>query len=458
MEVTAKVGQQANPVHLMTVAGLQSFLVRGKLLPGFALVFATAFVVRLVFLVAWTTLFEMHFDGKEVGNIASNLIAGRGFSSPFSQGAQPTSLYAPLVPIAWAAVMHMTGGSSDTTVSAIIGIQAVASAFAAAFYWLIARRLASRLPGVPSALAAATAFLFCVWPESLLRLTDTWYFVWQELGVVALVFCAMRWSDNPSIREGLIMGAVAGGVVLVNPTPAPIYAIALIVPLVARRKNLAIAHAAVASGVVAVVIVSPWLVRDAIVFGQFVPIRSGFGLQLLQGNNPVGSVRQNLEMPHPLVQKEELNRYEMMGETNYMQMAWDQATQYICQNPVVTVIRTIQRIYVYWCTDIFETFPSWSPQSKWWDLGIRARLLALTTIASALIPLAIVLLGLFSDRLRGLPYWPIFLSLFLFLPLPYYITTVVDGYSQATRPWLALLAVVVIFRPRSITNKLVSAG
>jgi hypothetical protein len=65
---------------------------------------------------------------------------------------------------------------------------------------------------------------------------------------------------------------------------------------------------------------------------------------------------------------------------------------------------------------------------------------------SALIPLGIVIFGLMSGRLRGLPHPALFISVFVFLPLPHYFTQVADDYTQTLRAWLALLAIVVLFR------------
>jgi hypothetical protein len=60
------------------------------------------------------------------------------------------------------------------------------------------------------------------------------------------------------------------------------------------------------------------------------------------------------------------------------------------------------------------------------------------TIPSALIPLGIVILGLISGRLRDLPHPALFISVFVFLPLPHYFTQVNNDYTQTLRTWLAL--------------------
>jgi hypothetical protein len=425
---------------------LFDLLERGPALTGFMLVFAAALAVRLVFVLVWVWRYPVWFYGAEMGNVAVNLYEGRGFSSPFSLGSKPTSVVAPLVPLLWAGIMHLTGGPTNDTALAIIVLQAVASSFTAAFYWLIARRVTFRLHRVRTGTLSVLAILFVAWPETLFRLTDTWYFVFQELGLVVLVYCAMAWWDRPGLREGLLMGAVAGVVALVNPTPVPIYAIALIAPLVVRRdKRLTVARHILASGLVASFIVAPWIIRDYSVFGRFVPIRSNFGLELRQGNNPVESIRQNANSVHPMLRPEEFDRYETMGEVAYMQWSLDQAVEYMASNPGVTVVRILKRMYVYWTTDVTDHWSTFR-DLKWWNRDWRFRLLKGLTVLSALVPLVIVFIGIFLGRLQGLAYRFLFIGLFILLPLPYYITWAGDVYSAAIRPWLAMLAAIVVLR------------
>lgn len=432
---------------------LFDLLERGQVLSGFVLVFAAALAIRLLFVMVWMSLFRVSFNGAEMGYVATNLYEGRGFSSPFSLGSQPTAIVTPLVPFLWSVIMHLTSGPTDDTARAIIIIQTIPSALACGFYWLIARRVSSRFNHVPSGMVTMLAILFMVWPESLLRLMDTWYYVWQELGLATLVFCAMVWWDRPDLREGLIMGVVAGGVALVNPTPVLIYAIVLVAPLIVQRgKRLAITRNIFASGLAALLIVAPWIIRDAVVFGLLMPVRSNFPLELLQGNNPDGGARQQATSLHPMLRKAELDRYERMGEAAYMQWAFNEAVRYMINNPVITVVRVIERIYLYWTTDIFDNW-SWTPEVKWWNRGWRTGLLAVTTMLSALVPLVIVFFGIVSGRLRGLAYSFLFASLFILLPLPYYFTAASAVFSQTIRPWVAMLAAIALLRRKDVEER-----
>jgi hypothetical protein len=427
---------------------------------GFVGVFAIALTVRLVFLAVYMFIFPekwevQTFGHAEMGNIAANLYEGRGFSSPFGPGSTPTAWFSPLVPALWAAVMNLVGGATGRAEQVIILLQAVPSALSSAFYWLIAGHLAYRMRLVSTYVAAVVAAVSCLWPESLLRLTDTWYYFWQELGVAALVWCAIRWYDNPNLHRGLIMGVIAGYIGLVNPTPVPIFVVALIVPVLKRRgQQTVVVRNTIISAIVSLMIVTPWLVRNILVFERFIPMRSNLGVELLQGNNPLGHVRQGHTSPHPAIQKEELKRYIELGEIEYDREAFSKAMNYMYKHPRETLIRIAQRIYVTWCTDILDQW-SWFPGNRWWYGSLHEKLLMLITIPSALLPLSIVLIGLLFGRLRRIPYKPIIISVFFFLPLLYYFTVADNDYSQGIRQWLAMLAIIVLLyrNPKEYKDK-----
>lgn len=420
---------------------------------SFVGLFAIALTVRLVFLAIYMFIFSEQwkvqtFGHAEMGSIAVNLYKGRGFSSPFGPGSSPTAWFSPLVPALWATVMHLVGGATGRAEQVIILLQAVPSALSSAFYWLIAGHLAYRMRLVSTHVAAVVAGVSCLWPESLLRLTDTWYYFWQELGVAALVWCAIKWYDNPDLRRGLIMGVIAGYIGLVNPTPVPIFAVALIFPVLKRRGHRTIvARNAIASAIVSLMIVTPWLVRNILVFKHFIPMRSNLGIELLQGNNSLGHVRQGCTSPHPAIQKEELKRYIELGEIEYAREAFSKAMNYMYKHPGETLVRISQRVYVTWCTDVFDHW-AWFPGNRWWYGGNREKLFMLVTIPSAILPLGIVLIGLLFGRLRRIPYKSLIISVFLFLPLLYYFTIADNDYSQGIRQWLAMLAIIVLFNNR----------
>ncbi len=73
----------------------------------------------------------------------------------------------------------------------------------------------------------------------------------------------------------------------------------------------------VAAALSALAVMSPWLVRNYELFHRFIPVRSGFGLELYIGNNGYSERWVNSSL-HPNHSDAELSEYERVGEIAYM--------------------------------------------------------------------------------------------------------------------------------------------
>src|ERR1700719_3798272 len=131
-------------------------------------VLSTATIVRvgwLTHLIATSPKFSntQPFRASEVGEIAINIAQGRGFSSPFGPGEQPTAWECPIVPFLFAGFIKLAGGPNGHATRLISLSQAMVSALAAAIYWLTVQRLMIRHPGLFSAwLSPVLAVVVCL--------------------------------------------------------------------------------------------------------------------------------------------------------------------------------------------------------------------------------------------------------------------------------------------------------
>lgn len=396
-----------------------------------------AFFIRLAFLAAWF-LHSQHWEWgfAELGNVAANLYAGRGFSSPLSpNGSQPTAWFAPVVPYIWALILGLTGGPNSAAAHLVLYCQVVPSSIACVLYWAITRHVVPASDGIsPLAVFAVQ----CVWPESLIGLTDPWYFVWQECAVAVLFFSSIRGIERFSYSRSMQLGAAAATCALINPVPLPMYPFALAVMLWRWRQQWRqTALPAATSVIVCVLLLAPWAIRNVLVLGYFIPLRSNFGIELRQGNNPQGSIRQTSTSVHPAISAEERRRFDAMGEVAYSSWAQHQALAYMLKHPRETAHRVAYRTLVYWLTEWLTL-----RRTHWGTLSHRQLLIATVRVFSALVPLVIVIAALALGHLKHLRYKNLFAGLFFFLPLPYYVAHTADVYSQAVRPWLCLLAVI----------------
>jgi hypothetical protein len=97
--------------------------------------------------------------------------------------------------------------------------------------------------------------------------------VWQNLGIVVLIWLGLRWCDRPTLATGAALGTAGGLVALININPIPIFAVALAAFPDRRSFDVHMLRAAMLSAITATLIVAPWIARDAVMFGRFYPIR-----------------------------------------------------------------------------------------------------------------------------------------------------------------------------------------
>ncbi len=218
----------------------------------------------------------------EYGYIANSLIAGEGYSWAWDGMArQPTSLFPPLY-VVWVAVHRWLFGGDHVGMYAA---QALVAATGVVPAFLLGRQVWGPLAGLVFAVG------YAVYPELVVvPAVAVPEFVHVVLGLWMLVigFATLaRASEAMWWRAALALGVVAGVAVLVRESAAIVaLACGLRWVAAARRGRPALAGAAVLAGLVAAAIVAPWSLRNGIVQGEFIPVRTGYGYNLWLGNHP----------------------------------------------------------------------------------------------------------------------------------------------------------------------------
>ncbi len=294
-----------------------------------------------------------------------------------------------------------------------------------------------------------------LWPESINSIIDPWYWVWQEAALAIFVLLAMRWWDEADYRSGVFLGLAGGVLALINVSPLPIIAVAILFPVLKKYcQGLRLGPTVISVASFALV-VTPWLVRNAVVFRTFVPLRSVAGHALFEGNSELECIREPNNIRHPATDKQEFERYTALGEIRYCHEARECATEYIRQHPWQTVRRTVIRIYVCWFTDLTDHWTP-DPEHKWWtgtgQSIVRHLALVLITWAS----IGVILWAALSGRFRSLPYAPLFAAVVVFLPVPNYFTFADPEYTMVLRMWLGVIAVLLLALRSPQTEHLVA--
>lgn len=254
--------------------GARRFAIR---LAAIALV---ALAVRIVFIVVVAPVVPTLGDASAYHLLAEHLAHGGGYIRPFDNVLlhlqRPTAEYPPLFPLLLAVPARLGAHSVEQQriFLAFVGTGTVA------LVGLLGRRVASPAVGlVAAALAAIYPMLFLT--EATL-MAESLY-----VGLVALLLlCAYRAYDEPKPVRFVALGAAIGLATLTR-AEGILLGIVVTVPLALALRGLTsrarIQRAAIALGI-AIVVIAPWTIRNAIRFHTFVPVSNNVST-LVDGAN-----------------------------------------------------------------------------------------------------------------------------------------------------------------------------
>jgi 4-amino-4-deoxy-L-arabinose transferase-like glycosyltransferase len=282
-----------------------------------------------------------HIHAWEQGNVARSLVAGQGFGSPFVSN-QPSAIMPPVYPLIVAGFFRLFGVHTTQSIVAIHAFDCLINALSCIPVFLLARRSFS--PRV--ALWAAWAWAFSpygiyfsaawAWSTHLLLFCLLW-----------LLYLAQDMEGSPRLGLWAGFGLLAGFTGLTEPS------ILVVIPFLlmfatwrlARTGHRWLLPGLVASLVLAATI-SPWLIRNAVVFHRFIPVRDSMGLEMWMGNNG-HNLRWTSDDLHPLHDATELAAYNA-GELAYMDHKAQQAKAYIVDHPGWYAWMCVRRALYLW--------------------------------------------------------------------------------------------------------------
>jgi 4-amino-4-deoxy-L-arabinose transferase-like glycosyltransferase len=371
-----------------------------------------------------------HVHAWEQGNVARALVAGQGFGSPFVSH-QPSAIMPPVYPLIVAVFFHFFGVHTAASIFAVHAFDCLINALACIPVFLMTRRSF----GERTAWWAAWGWAFSpygiyfsaawAWSTHLLLLCLCW-----------LLYLAQDLESSPRLGLWAGFGLLAGFAALTEPS------ILVVVPFLLAQAAWRLARAGhrwVLPGLVASLLVaatlSPWVIRNAVVFHRLIPMRDSMGLELWMGNNGY-SLRWTSDDKHPLHDTKELAEYNA-GELAYMDHKAQLAQAYVHDHP---------GWYAWMCArrSVYMWTGFWS-----FDRGYLAQ----EPMDPANVPFAtcmtlLGLLGLFLAWRRS-PFEAIRYGGVLFLfPLLYYFTHVEPYHMRPLDPLLLILGCYAVLALR----------
>ncbi len=319
------------------------------------------------------------------GLIARSIASGHGFGSPFAETGS-SALLPPVYSYLLACIFKVFGIETRASVLAALSLNSLLSALTCVPVFLLAR---------------------------------------QAFGPRVAKWAGWGWAFSP---YGVYYGADwAWSTCLVTLELSSLFLFALQLGLSRpwRAQAFVVALAGIAT-------LSPWLVRNYELFHRFIPVRSGFGLELYIGNNGYSQHWVNRAL-HPNHNDAELSEYERVGEIAYMDDKLQQGKDFIRIHPAWFAWMTLRRIVYMW--------------TGYWSFDRAYLKDEPLDPPNIFVNTTMTLLGLWGLRrvFQRDPTLAVrFAIVLLFFPLTYYISHPETYYFRPVDPLIVVLAAVAV--------------
>lgn len=289
----------------------------------------------------------------EYGMVAENLAAGLGYVGGGWFGPPaPTALNTPLYPLLLAAWLRLAPALPYLGVQLT---QAMLSALTTVAIWKLARRL------VREGVALLAALATVIYPPLIYYCAQISPAILNTL-LATLAFSALWDLIHATERKATARrGALIGLALLADPALVPALGMAALVWWAIERASwrALLPRATLAAGA-SLLVLLPWIIRNALVFGRFIPFKTSFGLNLYLGNNPhaTGYLYTAAGVPMQdtlsanstarLVALDEASRYVLMGDwarawirgnlAQFFALCWRRLSYFWIISPTVAVL------------------------------------------------------------------------------------------------------------------------
>ena len=281
---------------------------------------------------------------QETGSIATALVNGKGFSSPFGRETGPTAWLTPVYPLLVAGVFRVFGVATRSSFFAVFFLNAIFSSAVCIAIFHAGKRIGGLV------VASGAAWLWAVFPNAVM-VPFEW--VW-DTSLSALLGATILWAtlelaESLRMRDWFAYGLLWGFTLMTNPSLGSLLPFLLGWAAYRARpeKKPGIAGRAMAAAGIAILCCVPWTGRNYAQFHRLVPLRSNFPLELYIGNNNNYAMRQFV-WPPKINKEVELLRYLKMGETAFMDEEKRKALEFIREHPGIFVELTGERFVTFW--------------------------------------------------------------------------------------------------------------
>jgi len=368
--------------------------------------------------------------GYETGRIARSIALGKGFGNPLFEDTGPTAWMTPVYPCLVAGVFKIFGIYTKMSALVLLSLNALISALTCIPIFFIGRK------SFGERTARGAAWVWAMFPYGIYFPVERIWETWLSTFLLTLLFLwGLYIEDSTSLRDWASWGLRWGVAALVSPAVLGVLPFSGLWILYRRhQKGLrSIPHVTIAS-LFFIAVVSPWFVRNYVVFHRFIPFRDNMGIVLLTGT------RGNTDYwgPHefgPWHNDYEWAEFKRLGELEYMQQKKQYALNFIRNNPGWYAWTTMRRAVFIWTG-------YWSLRH---DYLVQEPLDPPNIVFSTTFTL-LALLGLWKAFRAGVGTAMQYLFLLFCFPLIYYITVPEMYYRRPMDPIMVVLATYAVLK------------
>lgn len=306
----------------------------------FACIVGSALLVRVFFLVVFWEQAPAIIDEQHYNSIGVHLVE----TGTYARAGGPTAIRPPLYPIFLATVYHLTGVNSYNAVRII---QIFFTFITAWILYLLCRRVI----GEKETWLAVGFFLF--YPSLVIYN----FFILSEIlfnlfFVASILFIYLALYENKTwhfLCIGIFIGLASLTRSITYPM-MPLLAVFLLFTasgkIVSRLKNITIMLFFFA------LVLSPWVVRNYNLYGQFIPVDTMGGLNLYMGNYEYTPMHRAWSAVEVSGEKAWYAGKEIvlgsMNEAQKQKWCIQKGVEFIISHPVLTVQRSIIKAANFW--------------------------------------------------------------------------------------------------------------
>jgi len=283
----------------------------------------------------------------EPGVIAHALITGKGFSFavPGSAINLPTASQPPLFPYLLAG-LYILFGENELAYLALAIIQTLLSIWLCYLVYRIGTIAFNERTGLVAMLFSAVYPIFIIYSG---RTTNTMISI---LAVAWFLYLFFQFTERPTnrFRNIILLGISAGLAIFAESIMLSFIILGFLWYLLVQwrtKKSVSIRFLVVAI-LISAAVVLPWTIRNYLVFHKFVAVRTMFGMNLWQGNNPQATGTNTLPDGKPMFDFPPEYYNLSLTEPDRDTILLNAAKQFIFENPGKAARLFLKKCYYFW--------------------------------------------------------------------------------------------------------------